>query len=178
MISDESSSSGGPGIHAQSRDGNINFPTGQSYQRHAGVKSSPVSWRVGTGRWHDLSSYKMRDGHLPLDGPSLISFVSHPPKLRRLKFLGKETPDLDLTGPPISPKLPLPGAIRSQFQRPHEEDKIWGGNMCSPRGKLVAAEKWHLETETALRHLGKAAGVGGAWFGKWAGVERAGLGEH
>lgn len=33
--------------------------------------------------------------------------------------------------------------------------------MCSPRG-LVAAEIWHLETETALRHLGKAAGVRGA----------------
>lgn len=50
--------------------------------------------------------------------------------------------------------------------------------MCSPRGELVATEKWHLETETALRHLGEAAGVGGAWFEKWAGVERAGLGEH
>ena len=50
--------------------------------------------------------------------------------------------------------------------------------MCSPRGELVAAEKWHLETEAALRHLVMAAGVGGAWFGEWAWVERAGLGEH
>lgn len=32
----------------------------------------------------------------------------------------------------------------------------------------MAAEKWHLETEAALRHLRMAAGVGGAWFGEWA----------
>lgn len=37
--------------------------------------------------------------------------------------------------------------------------------MCSARG-LVVAEKWHLGTETTLRHFGKEVRVGGGGGGR------------
>lgn len=54
------------------------------------------------------SSLQNQGGPLLLDGSPLIRSASHPPKLRKLIFQRRETPDPNPVLPPVSPKLPHP----------------------------------------------------------------------
>lgn len=135
---------------------------GQPHKTHPGPNLVLNSRRVGRGHWHNLSSLQ-NEGWLSCPLWLFSDPLCIPSNLGRLTFQPRETPDLYPTLPPISPNLPLPRVIRSQFPGPTRKtgsgertcDHHWGWRL---QRNGIWGQRWRLGT------LGRELGSEGRGF--------------